>query len=74
MAEHLRSHGVPITIRRVLADSENAGETLIRLAAETNVDLIVAGGYGHSRIREWVLGGATDSLLHTGALPCLLSH
>jgi nucleotide-binding universal stress UspA family protein len=37
-------------------------------------DLIVMGGYGHSRLREWLLGGATYGLLHKAPVPLLLAH
>jgi nucleotide-binding universal stress UspA family protein len=74
VAAHLRAHGAPVTQRIVAADGLGAGERLIALAAEMAADLIVCGGYGHSRFREWVLGGATRSLLHDGAVPCLMSH
>jgi nucleotide-binding universal stress UspA family protein len=74
MAEHLRAHGVPVTARQFPAEDAAAGERLIAAATEVGADLIVAGGYGHSRFREWVLGGVTRTLLHNGTLPCLLSH
>jgi nucleotide-binding universal stress UspA family protein len=73
MVEHLRMHGVPVTVRRI-AQAGEPGDLLIQVAGESNCDLIVAGGYGHNRLREWVLGGVTYSLLHASPLPCLLSH
>ncbi len=73
MAEHLRQHGVPVTIHRAI-EAGDPGEQLLEMAGKASCDLIVAGAYGHSRFREWVLGGVTDTLLHSGALPCLLSH
>lgn len=74
MAEHLRAHGVPITTKQFVAEDGAAGERLVAAATEIGVDMIAAGGYGHSRFREWVLGGVTRTLLHSGAIPCLLSH
>jgi len=73
MAAHLRQHGAKVTIQRA-AESGEPGGQLIEMATKEGCDLIVAGGYGHSRFREWVLGGVTDTLLHTGLIPCLLSH
>jgi len=58
---------------RVLDDGEGA-EALIGLAHDVGADLVVAGGYGHSRFREWVFGGMTDSLLNDGSLHRLLSN
>ena len=43
-------------------------------AASAEADLLVMGGYGHSRFREFVLGGATRVVLQAPALPTLLSH
>jgi nucleotide-binding universal stress UspA family protein len=39
-----------------------------------DADLIVLGGYGHSRVREWLLGGVTYNLMHHSPLPLLLAH
>jgi len=47
---------------------------MIRVAEEINADLIVAGGYGHSRLGEWIFGGVTQGLLATSPVCCLLSH
>lgn len=50
------------------------GVGLAQLARDQHADLIVAGAYGHSRVREWVLGGVTCDLLLTPPCPALLSH
>ncbi|MGA8177147.1 MAG: universal stress protein, partial [Pseudolabrys sp.] len=42
--------------------------------ADLDSDMIVMGGYGHSRLREFVLGGATRSILNTMTVPVLMSH
>jgi nucleotide-binding universal stress UspA family protein len=56
-------------------DSDVAiGEMLLSRAADFGADLIVMGGYGHSRLRELVLGGVTRTLLKTMTVPVLLSH
>jgi nucleotide-binding universal stress UspA family protein len=69
----LARHGVvaqPLAANTNPADADQLGT----IAKEQGVDLIVAGGYGHSRLREWVMGGVTRSLLQ-GAQRCsLLSH
>lgn len=73
MADHLRAHGIKVTVHR-FARTGDAGDCLIQVAEERRCDMIVAGAYGHSRFREWVLGGVTRSLLHNSKLPCFLSH
>jgi nucleotide-binding universal stress UspA family protein len=74
VADHLRAHGVPVKVRRIQGGSGDAGGLLLGLATEIAADLFVAGGYGHSRLREWVLGGVTASVLEQARIPYLLSH
>jgi nucleotide-binding universal stress UspA family protein len=50
------------------------GDLLLSYAADKDIDLIVMGAYGHARLREMVLGGATRSLLQHMTVPVLLSH
>ena len=47
---------------------------LLRLVQEEGADLIVAGGYGHSRLGEWIFGGVTHELLASSPVCCMLSH
>lgn len=58
---------------RPAADAEPA-ETLLRLAGEVGADLLVMGGYGHSRMREVVFGGFTRHILKAADLPVLMAH
>jgi nucleotide-binding universal stress UspA family protein len=48
--------------------------TILSHAADTSADFIVMGGYGHSRLREFVLGGATRGILSAMTVPVLMSH
>jgi nucleotide-binding universal stress UspA family protein len=73
MAAYLASHGIEVSIRR-LQPTGDAGYQLIIAAADNECDLIVAGAYGHSRVRQWVLGGVTRSLLGAATIPCILCH
>jgi nucleotide-binding universal stress UspA family protein len=73
MAAYLASHGIEVSIRR-LQSTGDAGYQLVEAALDNECDLIVAGAYGHSRLREWVLGGVTRSLLDIPTMPCILSH
>jgi len=47
---------------------------MLSYAADSSADMIVMGGYGHSRLREFVLGGATRGLLEAMTVPVLMSH
>jgi nucleotide-binding universal stress UspA family protein len=57
----------------VLASSSTP-DLLLNYAADVSADLLVIGGYGHSRLRELVLGGVTHELLRHITLPVLMSH
>ena len=57
-----------------IAPAGAAGDQLVRFARQAQSHLIVVGAYGHSRLREWVLGGVTRALLHDCPVPCLFSH
>ena len=74
VAAYLARHGVSIsaTITRRFAGSVSEG--LAAIAGEKGADLIVAGGYGHGRVSEWIWGGVTRDLLGLCPLCCLLSH
>jgi nucleotide-binding universal stress UspA family protein len=54
--------------------SESAGDALLNYAADGGFDLLVMGAYGHARLQEMVLGGATRTILLTMTLPVLMSH
>jgi nucleotide-binding universal stress UspA family protein len=73
MALYLARHGVQVDV--VLERTHaTAGAALIALARAEGAGLIVAGAYGHSRYREWVLGGVTRELLERAPVPLLLAH
>ena len=78
MAEHLTGmlvkKGLPATSHAIEAEDCPIGETLQEEALVLGADLLVMGGYGHSRLRDFVLGGATDGILGDLQLPVLLSH
>jgi len=68
---YLARHGIAAEVRR---EAGPAGEVLLATARSLKAGLLVAGGYGHSRVRELVLGGATRALLGNADIPLLLSH
>ncbi|MBX6373418.1 MAG: universal stress protein [Acetobacteraceae bacterium] len=74
IAVHLARHGVKVEVDRVTAPDVPDGELLLNRVAESGADLLVVGGYGHSRMRELVLGGVTRTLLRQMTLPVLMSH
>jgi nucleotide-binding universal stress UspA family protein len=74
LVENLLKSGVMAETVRAHAGSEPVGEVLQTKAFEWRADLLVMGGFGHSRLREFVLGGATDAVLTNITLPILLSH
>jgi len=71
---HLARHGIKAEAAYTVAGSIPDGEALLSYAADLSADLIVAGGYGHSRARELVFGGVTQTLLRSMTVPVLLSH
>ena len=71
---HLSRHGVNAVCEHVASDDLNVGEMLQSRAADEDVDLMVMGGYGRSRLREMVLGGATRHMLDSMPVPVLFSH
>lgn len=73
--EHwLRLQGVRGPVQRHALGDGDVGERLLHLAADLGAALLVMGCYGHARAREWVLGGATRTVLRTTTLPVLMVH
>lgn len=71
---HLLAHGVECETREADAGGSDAGTALMVYARDNEADLLVMGAFGHSRARQFVLGGATRSVLANPRLPVLLSH
>ena len=71
---HLARHGVTVEAHIGIADPHLVGATLLQQATALGADLLVIGAYGHSRLRELVLGGATKHVLEHMTLPVLLAH
>jgi len=72
--QYLARHEVNVEFLSDHAADIDVGNVLLSRAAELSADLLVMGGYGHSRLREWVLGGATRTILDTMTVPVLMSH
>jgi nucleotide-binding universal stress UspA family protein len=69
----LRWHGFSVSVRRLEPGAQGAAETLLAAARE-HAALLVMGGYGHSRLREWIFGGFTQRILREAEIPVLLAH
>jgi nucleotide-binding universal stress UspA family protein len=74
VARFLELHGVVAQTRLQRLRERTVADELVRLAEEDRADLIVAGAYGHSRTREWILGGVTRDLLDRCPVCCLMAH
>jgi nucleotide-binding universal stress UspA family protein len=74
LAKNLSRHGLEVELDKVDSEGRTIGETLEAYAKSSAADILVMGAYGHSRFREFVLGGATRSLLAKPPLPILFSH
>jgi nucleotide-binding universal stress UspA family protein len=73
MALYLARHGVKVEVSTVSSPEDN-GAALLTFAADKESDLIVMGAYGHSRLREIVLGGATRTALSLSSIPLWMAH
>ena len=74
LAKNLARHGIDVVLDMVDTKGSAIGDVLESYTRSHRVDLLVMGAYGHSRLREFVLGGATRSLLSKPPLPILFSH
>lgn len=73
IARHLARHMVPTELK-VITSSIDIANTLLSLAADEGTDMLVMGAYGHSRLRERILGGATRGILSSMTVPVLMAH
>lgn len=73
VALYLARHGVKVTVTRESSGGD-VGSAALSRAADLDIDLIVMGGYGHSRLREWIMGGVTKTMLEHMTVPVLMSH
>jgi nucleotide-binding universal stress UspA family protein len=74
VAKNLARHGINVVLDKVDAKGKSIGAVLESYTSSQAADLLVMGAYGHTRLREFVLGGATRSLLSKPPLPILFSH
>jgi nucleotide-binding universal stress UspA family protein len=74
VADYLTRHRVEIVTERVRPTDVTAANSLLRMIADENIDLVVAGAWGHSRLGEWAYGGVTRELMAESPICCLFSH
>jgi nucleotide-binding universal stress UspA family protein len=74
LGQHLARHGLKVDIKRITSPDIDVAQTILSYAADSSADMIVMGGYGHSRLREFVLVGATRGILESMTMPVLMSH
>jgi nucleotide-binding universal stress UspA family protein len=74
IAQHLARHGLKVEVKRIVTAGIDVANTVLSYAADSSIDFIVMGGYGHSRLREFILGGATRGMLTSMTVPVMLSH
>jgi nucleotide-binding universal stress UspA family protein len=74
LVKHLARRGLAARIEGISAEHADIQPSILSIAADTGVDLIVMGGYGHSRLQERILGGVTRGMLQSMTVPTLMSH
>jgi nucleotide-binding universal stress UspA family protein len=74
MSEHLTRHGVAVSVKRIAKGDLAVQDVILSYAADSGADFMVMGGYGHSRLREFILGGVTRGILNSMTVPVLMSH
>ncbi len=74
IAAHLARHGLRVNLVELPGNGAKVADVVLRHCRESCAGLLVAGGYGHARAREWVMGGTTRRLLETAPLPVFFSH
>jgi nucleotide-binding universal stress UspA family protein len=74
MSDHLARHGVKASAKRLTKGDLAIQDVILSYAADSGADFMVMGGYGHSRLREFILGGVTRGILSEMTVPVLMSH
>lgn len=74
LAAHLAHHGVQVDVKDLPVGKRSAADVLRDQASMLDADLIVMGAFKHSRLRQWILGGVTASMLAESPVPVLMSH
>ena len=71
---HLARRGITARVQRLAVERGDVQAAILSIAAESNMGLLVMGGYGHSRLQERILGGVTRGMFESMTVPVLMSH
>ena len=71
---HLARHGIKVEAQHLEARDLSVADVILSRMADEDIDLLVMGAYGHSRFREWVMGGTTRQIFANMTVPVLMSH
>lgn len=74
IAAYLARQNLDVIVERLPGGDREVSEVLLQHATDIGADLLVMGAYGHSRLREWLLGGTTRNILQQAKLPVLMCH
>jgi nucleotide-binding universal stress UspA family protein len=74
LVQHMGRVGLATTLIEVTAEHSEVQPSILSLAADEDLDMLVMGAYGHSRPQEGILGGVTREMLKTMTVPVLMSH
>ena len=74
IAAHLARHGLKVNVALIGRGDLNVGTIILNYVSDHSIDFLVMGGYGHSRLREFVLGGVTRTLVESMTVPTLMTH
>ncbi|MBN9013616.1 MAG: universal stress protein, partial [Rhizobiales bacterium] len=74
LKDHLARRGLNADVHYLFSHTSNICDMILSFGADVGADMLVMGGYGHSRLRERVLGGVTRGILETMTVPVLISH
>ena len=74
IARHLARHALKVELKQMVGTDIDVPNMVLSYACDSSTDLIVMGGYGHSRLREFVLGGVTRGMLENMTVPAFMAH
>ncbi len=74
IALHLARHGIKVEVQHFDVRDMSIADALLSRASDQDIDLLVMGAYGHSRVREWVMGGTTRQIFAQMTVPVMMSH
>jgi nucleotide-binding universal stress UspA family protein len=74
ISQHLARHDIKVEVKTTLAPDSDVANAILLHVADDSTNLLVMGGYGHSRLREFVFGGATRGILSAMTVPVFMSH